>query len=80
MDQRQMIEHLRSHPELVQAVMNSRDGQMLMQALQQGSHFQQASRQAENGNTAEMLRMLQGIMSTPNGAALLQRLSRQIQQ
>lgn len=80
MDQRQMIEHLRRHPELVQTVMNSRDGQQLMQCLQQGGgRFQQASQQAENGNTAEMLRMLQGIMSTPDGAALLQRLTRQIQ-
>ena len=81
MDQRQMIDHLRRHPELVQSVMNSRDGQRLMQCLRQGGgRFQEASQQAEAGNTAEMLRMLQGIMSTPDGAALLRRLTQQIQQ
>ena len=61
MDQKEMMERLKRDPAALQAVMGSRDGQMLLWLL--------------SGSDG----MLQGIMSTPQGAALVQRIGESLQ-
>ena len=82
MDQKEMIERLKSNPAALQALMNSPDGQALMRMLQGndgGQRLEQASHQAVAGNTAQMMQMLKGVLSTPGGADLLRRLGPNLQ-
>ena len=71
MDQKEMMERLKRDPAALQAVMGSRDGQMLLGLL--------AVRQAAAGDASAISGMLQGIMSTPQGAALVQRIGESLQ-
>ena len=76
MDQKEMMERLKRDPAALQAVMQSQDGQMLLRLLSGsdgGRTLQQAVRQAA------MSQMLQGIMSSPRGAALVQRIGESLQ-
>ena len=57
-------------------------GQMLLRLLSGsdgGRTLQQAVRQAAAGDAAAMSQMLQGIMSSPRGAALVQRIGESLQ-
>lgn len=81
MDQRELAEKLKNDPAALRSVMASRDGQALFQALQGndgGVHLRQAAREAAGGNTAEMVRMLQQVMASPEGAALVERINEAI--
>ena len=82
MDQKEMMERLKRDPAALQAVMQSQDGQMLLRLLSGsdgGRTLQQAVRQAAAGDAAAMSQMLQGIMSSPRGAALVQRIGDSLQ-
>lgn len=82
MDQKEMMERLKRDPVALQAVMGSRDGQMLLGLLSGsdgGRTLQQAVRQAAAGDASAISGMLQGIMSTPQGAALVQRIGQSLQ-
>lgn len=82
MDQKEMMERLKRDPAALQAVMQSQDGQMLLRLLSGsdgGRTLQQAVRQAAAGDAAAMSQMLQGIMSSPRGAALVQRIGESLQ-
>lgn len=82
MDQKEMMERLKRDPAALQAVMGSRDGQMLLGLLSGsdgGRTLQQAVRQAAAGDASAINGMLQGIMSTPQGAALVQRIGESLQ-
>lgn len=82
MDQKEMMERLKRDPAALQAVMGSRDGQMLLGLLSGsdgGRTLQQAVRQAAAGDASVISGMLQGIMSTPQGAALVQRIGESLQ-
>lgn len=82
MDQKEMMERLKRDPAALQAVMGSRDGQMLLGLLSGsdgGRTLQQAVRQAAAGDASAISEMLQGIMSTPQGAALVQRIGESLQ-
>ena len=82
MDQKEMMERLKRDPAALQAVMGSRDGQMLLGLLSGsdgGRTLQQAVRQAAGGDASAISGMLQGIMSTPQGAALVQRIGESLQ-
>ncbi len=81
MDQRELAEYLKKNPQIIQSLMNSPDGQALMRLLQGrdgGQTLNRASSQAAAGNTAEMVQMIKGVMSSPGGADLLQRISRSL--
>ena len=68
-----MIQQLKSNPAALQALMQSRDGQALLQMLSggdQGASLQRAAQSAAKGNPAEMARMVRQVMDTPDGAAL----------
>lgn len=82
MDQKEMIERLKRNPQAIQSLMNSPDGQALMRLLQGqdgGKTLSRASSQAAAGNTAQMMQMLKGIMSTPGGAELIRRIGQNLQ-
>ena len=74
-----MIQQLKSNPAALQALMQSRDGQALLQMLSggdQGASLQRAAQSAAKGNPAEMVRMVNQLMQSPDGAALVDRISK----
>lgn len=82
MDQKEMIERLKKNPQAIRALINSPDGQTLMRMLQGkdgGQTLNRASSQAAAGNTAQMMQMIKGIMSTPGGAELIRRIGQNLQ-
>ena len=77
-----LAEQLKNNPAMLQSLMQSRDGQMLMQMLTQGDRgagLQRAVQSASQGDTAEMVKMVNQIMKSPDGAALVERINRAIQ-
>lgn len=82
MDQADMIQRLKQNPAALQSIMQSQDGQRLMQMLSGadgGAGLQRATAQAAGGNTADMVQMLKKVMSSPDGAALVQRIGQSLQ-
>ena len=79
----QVLQQVKNDPQMVQRVMQSLDGQKLMQLLTSadgGSTLSQAATAASSGNTAQMVAMLKKIIQSPEGAALMGRLGSQLQQ
>ena len=84
MDERtkRLTEQLKNDPAALQALMRSRDGQQLMQMLtqgDQGASLQRAAQEAAKSNPAEMASMIQRIMQSPDGAALVDRINKAVQ-
>ena len=78
-----MIQQLKSNPAALQALMQSRDGQALLQMLSggdQGASLQRAAQSAAKGNPAEIMRMMNQVMQSPAGAELVQRINRSMKQ
>ena len=84
MDERtaQMAEQLRKNPAMLKALMQSRDGQTLMQMLTQGDRgagLQKAVQSAARGDTTAMVQMVNQIMQSPEGAELVERINKAVQ-
>ena len=78
----QMAEHLKQNPAMLKNLMQSRDGQALMRMLtqqDQGASLQKAAQSAAKGDPAELARMVTKMMQSPDGAALVERISKAIQ-
>lgn len=78
-----MIQQLKSNPAMLQALMQSRDGQALLQMLSggdRGASLQRAAQSAAKGNPAEIMRMMNQVMQSPAGAELVQRINRSMKQ
>ena len=78
----QLVNRLKTDPSALRSLMQSQDGQALMQMLTQkdrGAGLQKAVQSAARGNTADMTRMIQQLMQSPEGAALVQRINQSIQ-
>ena len=74
-----MIQQLKSDPAMLQALMQSRDGQALLQMLSGGDRrasLQRAAQSAARGDPAEMVRMVNRLMQSPDGAALVDRINK----
>ena len=74
MNQNDMMSRLKRDPGAAQRVMESADGQALMQLLSGsdgGAGLQQAMAQASSGNTAQLAAMIRQVMQSPPGAALV---------
>lgn len=74
MNQNDMMGRLQRDPDAAQRVMQSADGQALMQMLSGndgGVSLNQAMTQASNGNTAQLAAMIRQVMDSPEGAALV---------
>lgn len=73
-----LANELRQNPAMLQSLMRSADGQALMRMLtqkDQGAALQQAVQSAVKGDTTRMVEMVQGIMNSPDGAALVERIN-----
>lgn len=82
MDMQQLMQQVKNDPQMVQRVMQSPDGQKLMQMLtspDNGAGLDHAAARAGSGNTAQMVAMLKKVMQTSEGAALIDRLGSQLQ-
>ena len=78
----QMMNQLKNNPAMLRTLMHSGDGQALMQMLtrgDQGAGLQRAVQSATKGNPNEMMQMMNRIMQSPDGAALVQRIHQAIQ-
>lgn len=76
-----LANQLKSNPAMLRSLMQSRDGQQLLQMLTQGDRgasLQQAVQSAMQGNTAQMTEMVQRIMQSPDGAALVERINKAV--
>lgn len=80
MNQNDMKARLQRDPGAAQQVMQSQDGQALLQMLSGsdgGAALQQAMAQASSGDTAQLAAMLRQVMQSPDGAALIRNIGSQ---
>jgi len=73
-----IIEKFKKNPAIAQAVLQSGDGQKLMQMLTAqdgGAALEQAAQNAAHGNTKDLAAMLSSLMRSPQGAELMKRLN-----
>ena len=71
----QLINKFKNNKSLAEKLLQSRDGQQLMALLTRadgGTALQNAT-----SNTAELAAMLSGLMKSPEGAAIMQRINEQ---
>ena len=77
-----LADQLKNNPAMLNTLMQSKDGRMLMQMLTQGDRgaaLQQAIQSAVRGNTTQMTDMVQRIMQSPEGSALIKRIQKTLQ-
>lgn len=76
MNEQDIVNKLKSDPRALKSVMQSQDGQALLNMLSGGNSaaLGQAARQAASGDTAALSAMLSRVLSSPQGAELVQRL------
>ena len=84
MDERtaRMAEQLRKDPAALKSLMQSRDGQTLMQMLTQGDRgagLQRAVQSAAKGDTSAIVQMMNQVMQSPGGAELVERINKAVQ-
>lgn len=63
--------------EAISRLAQSSDAQQLMQLLQRGGGVQEAAQAAADGDPSELIRRMQQLMNTKEGAQLVERISRQ---
>lgn len=79
---KKFAEQLQQHPAMLKSLMQSQDGQTLLRLLTQqdrGASFQRATQSAMRGNPNELTQMVQQIMQSPSGAALVERIRKAAQ-
>lgn len=81
MDERtkQTFEQMKQNPAALQHLLSSRDGQMLMQMMNQQNRngaLQQAATNAMRGDASQMMQMVNQLMQSPEGAALVERINK----
>lgn len=77
-----LAKQLQSNPAMLRSLMQSRDGQALLQMLTQGDHgagLQRAVQSAAKGDASEMVRLVNQIMQSPGGAELVDRINKAVQ-
>ena len=73
----QLAQQMKNDPSMVRNLMQSRDGQLLMQMLTRhdnGKSLQQAIYTATRGDTTDMTNLVQQMMNSPDGADLVRRI------
>ena len=78
----QLAQQLKNDPQAIRSLMQSRDGQQLMQMLTRrdnGKALQQAVYTATHGDTTQMTNLVQQLMHSPDGAALIQRIQQSLE-
>lgn len=74
----QLIEKFRRNPAMAQSLLQSGDGQKLMQMLTRqdgGAALNRAAQSSAMGNTKELAAMLSNLMQSPEGMAVMNRIS-----
>lgn len=77
-----LAEQLKSNPAMLQALMQSQDGQALLQMLTQGDRgagLQRAVQSAAKGDPADMVKLVNQVMQSPGGAELVNRINKAVQ-
>jgi len=77
----QMMNQLKQNPAMLQSLMQSHDGQLLMQLLTQDDHgagLQRAVQSAMRGDTSGMVELVNRINHTAQGAEVINRINRSI--
>lgn len=72
-----LVEGLKSHPGMVQGILQSPDGQELLRRLSAqdgGKSLQKATLSAARGDTSQLVQLISGLMQSPEGEALVQRI------
>ena len=69
-----MAEQLKANPAMLKSLMQSQDAQG-----DQGASLQKAVRSATKGDTSAMVQMVNQIMQSPSGAALVERINKAVQ-
>lgn len=79
---KRMMERLKANPAALRRLMQSRDGQTLMQALTRpdnGAGLQRAVQAAMRGDTNVMAELVGRVAQSLEGAALMERISRSVE-
>ena len=74
----QLIDRFKRNPAMAQSLLQSGDGQKLMQMLTAqdgGAALNHAAQSAASGNTKELAAMLSNLMKSPEGIAIMQRIN-----
>ncbi len=74
----QLIEKIKSNKGMAQQLLSTPEGRKLMQLLtgsDGGAALQKATQSAAAGDTSNLAAMLSGLMKSPEGAALMQRIN-----
>ena len=74
-----LVNQLKGNPAMLRSLMQSRDGQALMQMLTQGdggAGLQRAVQSAAKGDTTAMVQMVNQIMQSQEGAELVERINK----
>ena len=81
MNEQDIMNKLKSDPRALKSVMQSQDGQMLLRMLSGGDSaaLGRAAQQAASGDMSALSAMLSQVLSSPQGAELVQRLENQLQ-
>ena len=79
---KRMMAQLKADPAALRQLMQSRDGQALMQALTRpdnGAGLQRAMQSAMHGDMNVMAELVGRVAQSPEGAALMERVSQRLQ-
>lgn len=79
---KRMMDQLKADPAALRQLMQSRDGQALMQALirpDNGAGLQRAMQSAMHGDMNVMAELVGRVAQSPEGAALMERVSQRLQ-
>ena len=82
MNEQDMMQKLKSDPRALKSVMQSADGKALLGMLSGGDSaaLGKAAQQAAMGDMSALSAMLSQVLSSPQGAELVQRLENRLQQ
>lgn len=72
------IQQMNQDPATVQRLLTSQDGRRLIQMMSQangGQALQQAANNAIRGDTSQIMQMVNQLVQTPEGAALVERIN-----
>lgn len=73
-----IIQGMNQDPAAVQRLLSSQDGRRLVQMMAQangGPALQQAANSAMRGDTSQIVQMVNRLMQSPEGAALVERIN-----
>ena len=79
---KQTIQQLNQDPATVQRLLSSQDGRKLVELMSRangGAALQQAAMSAMRGDPGQMTQMINQLMQSPEGAALVERINRETQ-